>query len=246
LAGLAFKSQTAVALMRPIDEAQMSAGALEAMGYRPVLAPVIRIVGMGAQPPESNLDAILATSARAFAFLSAEACIRLARLPLFAVGEVTAAAARNCGLRGEQTIALDGPSLVPVLLARLSSNGRLLYLAGQFRKTGIEESLAAAGVDLALLEIYRAEAAGDWSEAEAQGIRGCAAALHYSRRSAALACEFARGSGIGAHFREALHVCLSRDVAEPLRRFGASAIVIASRPQEDALFAALQGAVQKG
>jgi uroporphyrinogen-III synthase len=245
LAGSPFRSKSATALLRPIDEARRSAAALEASGYRIVLAPVTRIVGTGATVPDSQFDAIVATSARAFNFLSAEACARLAQIPMFAVGDSTAAAARSCGLSAVQTIAPDGSSLVPILLERLSSQTRLLYLAGQFRKTEIEDAVLATGAKLALVEVYRAEAAAGWSEAEADAIRGCAAALHYSPRSAVLACDFARQVAIDAHFREMTHVCLSLHVAEPLRALGASRIVIASRPREDALFAALQGAVQK-
>jgi uroporphyrinogen-III synthase len=241
----ALTSKCAVALLRPIDEARKSAAALEARGYKPVVAPVTRIVGTGAQLPEGDFDAVVATSARVFTFLSADVRGRLAPVPLFAVGESTAAAARNCGLRGEQVIAPDRRSLIPALLARLSNKGRLLYLAGHFRKYEIEAILAAAGVNLALVELYRAEATGGWSGAEAEAMRGCAAALHYSRRSAGLACEFAERAGVGAHFREMSHICLSRDVAVPLRAFRASAIVVANHPREDALFTALQGVAEK-
>ena len=231
--------------MRPLDAALGSAKLLEAMGYRPIIAPVTQIVAAGARPPGEGFDAVLATSARAFAFLSGESCARLASAPLFAVGEETAAAARARGLAGRGAIASDAPSLTPMLLAQFSSGARLLYLAAQDRKSGIETALAAAGIEVRTVEIYRAEARSGWSGQEAHDIRQCAVALHYSRRGAALAIEFAARAGCAEPFRALTHVCISTDVAGPLRRAGAGAIAAANQPNEAALFVALQAAMPR-
>jgi uroporphyrinogen-III synthase len=233
-----------VALLRPVDAARRSAALAKAMGYCPVLAPVTRIVASGAHPPAWAFDAILATSARAFEFLSKESCARLASIRLFAVGDATAAAASTRGLKGQQTIAPDAVALAPLLIEQLPSGARLLYLAARDRKAGLESALDAAGIEVQAVEIYRAEARAGWSEDEAQGVRQCAAVLHYSGRSAALGIELATRAGFAAHFRALIHVCLSADVAEPLRRAGATSVVVASQPREEGLFDALQAAVE--
>lgn len=232
----------AVALLRPIDAARRSAAQLAALGYETVLAPVTQIVATGAQPPDGGLDAMLVTSARAFAFLSNENCARLATTPLFAVGEGSIAAASARDLRGAATVAPDGAALTPLILSRLPRGARLLYLAARDRKNDLEHALAAAGVAVDVVEIYRAEARPAWSEEEISALRACGAALHYSRRNAVLALRLAALAGCADAFRALIHVCLSRDVADVLRADGAGAIALAGQPTEAALFAALRAA----
>ncbi len=234
----------AVALFRPVDEAHRSAALLQAMGYRSVLAPVAQIVATGLSPSEGEFDAIIATSARAFAFLSTEDRARLASTPLFAVGEATAASAKACGLAGKQTVAADAASLAPMFVPRWPGGARLLYLTARDRKGELEAAFAAAGFEVFAAEIYRAEALAGWSDEEAQAVAQCAAALHYSRRSAALAVDFAARAGCAEQFRALTHVCLSADVAEPLRAVGAATIALAREPSETGLFVALQAATK--
>ena len=74
-------------------------------------------------------------------------------------------------------------------------------------------------------------------------VAGCAAALHYSRRSAALAAQLAERAGFADPFFALLHVCLSADVGEPLRAHGAARLVFASEPREDRLIDALERAL---
>ena len=232
----------AVALFRPIDEALRSAALLREMGYRPVLAPVAQIVATGLGLPKGRFDAIIAGSARAFAFLSTEDRARLASTPLFCVGEATAAAASACGLAGKQTVAADAASLAPMFAPRWPGGARLLYLAARDRKGELEAALAAAGFEVFAAEIYRAEALAGWSDEEAQAVAQCAAALHYSRRSAALAVDLAARAGCAEEFHALTHLCLSADVAEPLRAIDVSEIAVAREPSESALFLALQAA----
>ena len=56
------------------------------------------------------------------------------------------------------------------------------------------------------------------ARAEARALASCVAALHYSRRSAALAAALAKASrDVEADFLELVHVCLSHDVAATYR-----------------------------
>ena len=65
------------------------------------------------------------------------------------------------------------------------------------------------------------------------------AALHYSRRSAATLLRLAAGSGLLPPLLALPHLCLSADVAEPLRAAGASRLVLADAPHEDSLLRSL-------
>jgi uroporphyrinogen-III synthase len=119
----------------------------------------------------------------------------------------------------------------------------VLYLAGRERGNALEAALSQAGHVATPVEVYAAEARAAWSDEEARAVAGCAAALHYSRRSAALAVELAKRAGLADSFSALLHVCLSADVGEPLRACGAARLVCASEPREDRLVDALERAL---
>jgi uroporphyrinogen-III synthase len=228
-----------VALTRPIADAHRSADPLRARGFEPVFAPATEILATGAEPPDESFDILLATSANAFAFLSANARARLHGLRLYVVGEQTAAAARAAGLGAAEAVGADASTLATSLAAELPPASRLLYLAARDRKSDLESALRAAGHRVVAAEIYVAQARRAWSFAEAQAFAACDAALHYSRRSAQLTVGLAERAGLGDRLRAILHVCISTDAAEPLRALGAGRIIIATGAGETSLLDAL-------
>ena len=231
-----------VAVTRPIADARRSAEALRALGFEPVLVPVMTVRATGAAPPDENFDALLATSANAFAMLGEDVAGRLSGLPLYVAGGRTAAAARAAGFGEAEAVAAEAVELAAVLAARLPRASRLLYLTGRDRKSDLEATLGGAGHRVVASEVYAAEPRGAWSAAEARAFASCAAATHYSRRSAELAAVLADRAGLGGHFRAILHACLSQDAAAPLRALGATRIVVASGPRESCLLDALGSA----
>ena len=78
-----------------------------------------------------------------------------------------------------------------------------------------------------------------WSPRETAALASCVAALHYSRRSASLAAALAKAAGAEEPFLKLEHVCLSRDVAEPLLAIGATRVAVAETPDEASLFRTL-------
>ena len=128
--------------------------------------------------------------------------------------------------------------LIERLTGALRSNASVLYLAGRDRKGAIEAALSGTFA-LEVVEAYAAEARLSWRPREARALASCVAALHYSRRSAALAGELAKVSGEAERFLELRHFCLSGDVAEPLKALGAARIAVAETPDEAGLFHAV-------
>jgi uroporphyrinogen-III synthase len=158
------------------------------------------------------------------------------------VGVRAARASRVAELSLAGEPARDAATLAARLIAALAPGARLLYLAGRDRKPGLEAALAAAGHRVDAVALYAAQAREAWSASEAEGVAGCDAALHYSRRSAALALALAERAGVAERFRATTHVCLSAAVAAPLALFGARRIVAADAPNEARLIAALEQA----
>ena len=231
-----------IALMRAEDDAEATAVELAARGFEAVIAPAIEIHALPAVPPAERFDALVATSRRAIRALRDADRARLATIPLHVVGAHAGRAAGKAGLALAGEPAVDAGALAERLARTLPAQARLLYLAGRDRKPTLEAALAAAGVSVQAIELYAAEAREAWSAREAGAVAACDGALHYSRRSAALAVGLAARAGLAQRFRALLHVCLSADVAEPLGAAGATRIVVAAAPDEAHLLAALERA----
>ena len=159
--------------------------------------------------------------------------------PLYVVGARTGRVAQARGWRLASPPARDADELIKTLAGALKPEASVLYLAGRDRKEVIEAALSGA-FDVEIVEAYAAEAREAWRPAEARSLASCVAALHYSRRSAELAAALAKAAGVEACFLKLKHVCMSRDVAEPLQALGASRIAIAETPDEAGLFRRLR------
>ncbi len=159
--------------------------------------------------------------------------------PLYVVGARTGRAAEAQGWRLALPPAQDAEELLTTLAAALKPDAHVLYLAGRDRKEVIETALTGVfGVEI--VEAYAAEAREAWRPAEARALASCVAALHYSRRSAELAAALAKAAGVDACFLKLKHVCMSRDIAEPLQALGATGVAIAETPDEVGLFRRLR------
>jgi uroporphyrinogen-III synthase len=232
-----------IALFRARNDADRSAARLRSRGFEVAFAPVLRMAPTGAAPPRERFEAVIATSVNAIALLAPAPRAAIVGLPIYVVGRRAAAAAAEAGLALALEPAADVAALATALGERLAPRARVLYLAGRDRKSALEEALHAIGAHTTVLETYVAEAREGWTEEETAELRRCAAALHYSRRSAALAAALAARAGLAEHFAEMQHICLSPDVAEPLREAGWARVASADAPEEARLLAALERAL---
>ena len=226
-----------VALFRAQDDAALSAARLRELGFRAISAPVIEIAPLRVMTARRHYDAVVASSAKAFA----GGAIAGAASPLYVVGARTARAAEALGWWPAAPPAPDAARIVEVLRRDLPKGANVLYLAGRDRKPTLEDRLGEYALEV--VEAYAAKARQSWRASEIRAVASCDAALHYSRRSAGLAVRLAESSGLMERFRELRHVCLSQDVARPLRAVDASRVVVAERPDEPALFDALRKAL---
>ena len=223
-----------IALFRAREDAARSAEGLRRLGFAVACLPVIEIAPLSFAVTRGRYDAVVATSAKAFLReLSIEPSA-----PLYVVGARTARAAKTRGWRIAAPPAPDAERLAETLKRETLPGASVLYLAGRDRNPALETALDGFCA-LEVVEAYAAEAREAWRPAEARALVSCASALHYSRRSAALAARLAERAGAAAHFASMRHVCLSNDVAEPLRAIGAVQVLVADQPEEAALFAIL-------
>ncbi|MBB3764763.1 uroporphyrinogen-III synthase [Sphingomicrobium lutaoense] len=119
-------------ILRPEPGATLTAEKAGQMGFDEVVtAPLFKVRPVEWSPPDPDrFDAIVLTSANAARHAGA-GLEPLRRLPVHAVGDATAKAARAAGLMVETV----GDGGLEDLLVRLSKPRRLLHLCGQHRRT---------------------------------------------------------------------------------------------------------------
>jgi uroporphyrinogen-III synthase len=235
---------------RPEPDGERTAAVLRTRGHDVLLAPLLRVEAVAAadlgQGPWTGVVITSANAARALASHPRRA--ELMKLPLFAVGRRSAEAASAAGFADVTSADGDARDLVRLLVARIpdfagaqsglrATGAPLLYLAGEDRAVDLAAELAAHGVPVRTVAVYRTVKAA----ALPPPLRAALAAgqldgvLHFSRRSAE---AFVACASFAAVLDRALalpHYCLSPQVAEPLAAAGATRIAIAPRPDEAAL-----------
>lgn len=229
---------------RPQPDAERTAAALRRRGHDVVTAPLLRIEPLAdAAIGDRQWAAILVTSANAAAAIAMhERKTALLNVPVFAVGDRSAAAMRAAAF--PEVVSAGGAvaDLTRLVAERLKPNAALLYLAGEERSGDLAGDLQARGFAVHVAIVYRAVMAAtlpqDAVDALAAGLDGV---LHLSSRSAEAYVSGARATGVLSQALAATQFCLSDQIAAPLRRVGAATIRIAPRPNEAALIELICG-----
>jgi uroporphyrinogen-III synthase len=227
-------------IARPEPGATRTAERLSALGFEPLVAPVLVVAATDAPLPEGPFDGLVVTSANALR--QASRWHPLHSVPVFAVGARTAALAREFGFTSVKTADGNAADLVGLVEREVSPGASLLHVAGEDRKAEPEASLTRAGFRLTSHIAYGARAVPSLPALVASALATpstLTGVLHYSRRSAATACELAIKAGYGGAFAALRHYCLSADVAAPLARAGIAPHFVAGQANEDSLLAGL-------
>jgi len=236
---------------RPEPEASRTADALRARGHAVDVVPLLRVeaaadADLGAGP-WGGVVITSANAARAAAAHRRKA--ELLPLRVFAVGRRSAAAARAARFIDVASADGDAADLVRLVAAHAARDLPLLWLAGDDRAADLASMLAAHGVALRTVVVYRAVAATALPPAihAALAAGDVEGVLHYSARSAGAFAALARAAGVDLKSLRTRHYCLSAQVAAALRagglegaEAGVQAVVhVAARPDEAALLALL-------
>lgn len=136
-------------VVRPEPGAAATAARLRALGHEPISIPLLATEALDWQPPERPPEAVIITSAAAVRH-AGPAAAALHDVPLFCVGDATAAAARGAGWRDVAV----GPGTLQGLIDQLAHAGprHLLHLAGEDRTPVI----IPAALTITTCTLYRA------------------------------------------------------------------------------------------
>lgn len=231
---------------RPREDAQSLAQALVARGIEPLIEPMIDIVDEPGPPlTRDTAQAILFTSAngvRALRRRNRGDLSELLALPVLTVGNATAHAAREAGFAQVESAAGDVAALVSLTMARLSpEGGPLLHITGSQVAGDLAGRLTNAGFAMRREAIYRASPARQLSSATLEGLRlsQIDAVTFFSPRTAAAFVTLCRDMDAAPLLQTVVAVCLSPAVAEVVSAVSWRAILVAPRPDQDALLGCL-------
>ena len=243
----------AVLVTRPHPDDEATASALRAKGFEVMLAPMLRFEPVAFHDDgEARYGAVIVTSANALRGIARHLeGSRLLKLQLFAVGEHTASAAHRAGFDNVIPANGDAASLRDSVLAsvkakELKKTSPVLYLAGADLARDLAGELGERGFTVVTHTTYRMMPVSSLPReaCDAFAASGIEAVLHYSRRSARAFLNAARAGGVEISALAIPHGCISAAVAAVLREAGATQVMVAASPDENALFQALDRALR--
>jgi uroporphyrinogen-III synthase len=233
-----------VLITRAESEAERLAAALRARGIDALIEPLLTIrflpqSGEALAPFLAGVQAVLFTSAngaRAFA-----AATRRRDLKILAVGDATAAAAREAGFAAVASARGKVEDLAALVIATLKpADGALIHAAGSATAGDLAGLVGAAGFTLRRAVLYEAVPATRLRESTVDAFHrnGIDAALFFSPRTAG---TFARlAAPIRGDCARVAALALSPAVASALEAVQWRRVLIAAEPTEAALLQALE------
>lgn len=221
-------------ITRPQIDAVPLAKTLEALGHSTIIAPLLDIVAReGVSIPALTFQAICTTSANGVRCLNAPIDYKI---PVFAVGEQSAAAALEKGFQKVEAEGGDVDGLVHNVCKKLKvGDGPLLYVSGAETSGNLEVQFAKRGFDVRRVITYDAVPCA--LDRAALYIKSSDGVLLYSPRTAKLWRHEIERLDLGSVADQLGYYCLSAAVAQSLphnwHKF------VASRPSENSLLALL-------
>ena len=230
-----------VLVTRPAADAAPIAAELAARGHTVMIEPLLTIVPKpDAAVDLSGVQALAMTSATAARVLAQHTARR--DLPVFAVGDATAAAARAAGFAEVESAGGDVVALAGLIASRLDPGAGLVFHPAARHLAGdLKGRLEAVGFAVRRVALYESEQSGALSQATASALRDgrIAAALFFSPRTGRTFVRLLSESRLTAACGRVTAVCLSAAVAEDVKRLPWRALHIAAQPTQAALLDSL-------
>lgn len=221
-------------ITRTLPGAALTAARVQALGWTPLVSPLLEVRLLDTPIGLDGVGALAFTSPNGVA-----AFVRLRTeraLPVFAVGDGTADAARSAGFAEVISAAGDVHDLVALIDTRRESfSGRLLRPGPREPAGDLDGALAVLGVRAESCVVYETvvtELDADGSEVRRLASGDMAAVLVHSPRGGR------RLAGLLSRPTPSRIICISKAAARPLIEAG-HPVVITGHPSEAAMLAAL-------
>lgn len=225
---------------RPEPGAAQTASRVAALGYSPVVAPLLTIRPLPADLPEpAGLQAILVSSGSAVDALPPS----FRRLPLLAVGDATAERARRAGYAPVDSASGNAASLANLVARRCDRRGAPLLMAvGRAQGAGLESALLQVGFRVERREVYTAEPTELLPDAAQRALAAqeLRAALFFSAETARAFVGLVRNAQLDDQLHDVDALAISNGAAEALAPLRWRRVRAALHPNQDELLALLQ------
>jgi len=210
------------------------------MGFTPVIAPMLEIRRMRATlPPSGRLQALLVASGNAIGALPASHH----HLPLFAVGDATAARARQAGFEQVSSAGGDASALAELVARSCSVGGGPLLLAtGRGQGEALAADLRARGFTVVRRVVYTAIPVATLPAFARDAIAAGAldAALFFSAETARHCVSLLQSARLHEAVRTIDALAIGPSTAVALQGLPWRRILTADRPNQDAMLALLR------
>jgi uroporphyrinogen-III synthase len=214
---------------RPLPDADDTAAALRARGWGAVVTPLMRVTFRPvALPPVQAVLVASRNAARALPAFSG---------PVLAVGDATAAEARNLGFAA---VSADGDAAA---LAQLSADrlvpagGPLAVVTGAGQGAALAHALRARGFRVVRRVGYAMRPVARLPAPAQDALRGnsVVAVMHFSRASALAFASLVGRSGLTDRLSGRIAIAIGQPAAEALRSLPWREVRVAARPTQDAM-----------
>lgn len=226
---------------RPLEDAGGLLAALAERGIDALVEPMMEVrFSSGPSPDFEGVQAILATSANGVRALARLSPVR--EVPLLAVGDATAEAARALGFSDVASAAGAQSDLLALASDHLNAqSGRLLHVAGSVVAGDLKGELEARGFVVERLAVYEARLAAALSRETVSALASGALdfAFFFSPRTASAFTGLAEAAGVASHLRRIRAFSLSPATDRGLARLAWSERLVAAKPNMLALLEAL-------
>ncbi len=214
-----------VLVTRPEPGAFKTAQKLSALGFEVHKLPLTKIVSLSFDVPRTAFDAVIITSPQALHNIPA----RLQGLPLYAVGQSSAAAARLAGFETVITSGGDVAQLIETVRTAVPAGSRLLYLCGKVRRPDLEDALRDCA--LAAIETYDTQPI----DHVAVELPPLDLVMLTSVQSASQMAKLAAQADLKSSFKSTHYLCLSQRIADGLAGVKPDNIHVTLKPDEESL-----------
>ena len=231
-----------ILVTRPREDAAPLADALAELGIKPVLDPLMCIEFIDGPPLDlDGVQALLVTSANGVRAFSNRDPRR--HLSVFAVGDATARAAHLAGFADVSSASGDVAALAALVHDRLDADGgALLHVAGSRLAGDLAGMLAENGFTYRREVLYGGRVETVLSAETILGLEdgNLDGVTFFSPRTASVFAALVRRAGLEGCTYPLAAFCLSPAVAEEARALTWGRVVIAGKPDQDALVQAIE------
>lgn len=225
-----------VLITRSTQEIPREIEALAAQEHEGIACPLLLIEPIpGAQVSLGEAQAVLLTSRAGVRALAEADPTR--NIPVFAVGDATAAVARDLGYAHVESARGDWLTLASLVRRRLEPGRPLVHAAGAAVAGDLEATLSAEGFEVERAVLYEARLATELSGDCYENLRIGAldAVLFFSPRTAATFVRLVTEADLTTACTSLDALCLSANVAQAARPIPWQSVRIAATPDRDAL-----------